>query len=509
MSREDYISDAYDILRDIIQQDGEVELTEGEHRFSEISSFGTDEYPILVGAIATYYIDPSKQPEHVDLDNNYSEDWWERMIHRSLMETVRRTQLEKSDPSDTSQETPSSEQYNLDGLEDLAGVASDEDSTTGEEAEEQEFAEMNDGAIVSIFQNAIEREIEAVSNKEYEVYFPLNIGQSGQDTFLVSGTQIHRVANSEISDVYTENDPEEVNISGTELQRYLDRFDLDPESRDQERYWSCSINARSATDAISNFTNHISKLLGKINFALYYDSDVLDEHTLEDLLSNQVLDEQIIVELPPFVIVCNNNQVESAESLNDRNGDPVDLDRSFEETYDDLGLRKFPKSYARDSEETLASGLHGFFSGISATESSNSFFGFWRGLEDISFTDPRDDNSIDTLLRTGSFSSNEEVSDMFDRLMNTRNRMVHTGNRPTVLARDIIVLRELFLEAFPEIIDIENSAAKEDTETRYVIKYISQDSDFDTNHSSIDKKLSEYQSQKRALRAAENWQDSS
>ncbi|QCS44377.1 hypothetical protein, partial [Natrinema versiforme] len=100
MSREDYIAEAFEELKELIksQEDGTVEITPGEDRLSEILVTGTEKYPVLVGAIAENYIDTGDQPEHLNLAatmEGYSADRWERLVHRALMDVVQRYQRQR------------------------------------------------------------------------------------------------------------------------------------------------------------------------------------------------------------------------------------------------------------------------------------------------------------------------------------------------------------------------------------------------------------------------------
>jgi len=516
MSREEYIVRASDELKDIIRdQDNEVvEITEGEDRLGEISAKGTEEYPILIGAIAAKYIDPNDRPEYINIEDGYSGDRWERMVHRALMDVIQRLQHKKPDESRSDDGEKTSEVIDVPPL--LSGLADavDDTETDSQSSLDKPFVDVSDEVIVDMFDKCLEEILEQIDETEYSIYFPLNIRESEQESFLVGGTEIWRVDNSTVDQIFESNDIGDVSIGTVPLEDFLNDSELHPTSYNDNWYWSCSIEAPSSKEAVSNVIESIEIMIGKINYTIYYDSDLLSEVTLDQLLSSNLLDEEVIVERPPFMLVCDDDELVTSVSRSNRFGNPIDLDGRFQTTYSDLGFRKFPPSYARLSEKSLASGLQGFFSAVSATNPRDSYFAYWRGLEDISYTDPSEDKSADVLKRTGHFCSIENVDTLYHRLKQTRNKLVHSGGSSNITVRDTIILREIFLDAFPEIWEIEDSTMDDDTEMRYILKYIINDSGIEHTRETLDQEIKkmdsqikEYERRKTALSSIEKWQD--
>jgi hypothetical protein len=514
MTREEYIVRACDELKSIVRnQSGEtVEITSGEDRLGEISAKGTEDYPILVGAIAAYYINPNDRPNHIYPDSNYSEDRWERMVHRALMEVIQRLQRNRADEDEPRSSEESIDEVDISPV--LAGFADAADDLDQQDNSDRPFIDPSDDTIVDIFEESLEEMTGNLDETEYDIYFPLNIRETKQASFLVDGTEIRRVDNSIVDQIFESNDLDDISILDTPLEDFLSEFDLHPTSYNNDWYWSCSIEAPSSKEAISTAENIINIAIGKLNYTIYYESDLLSETTLDQLLSSTLLDEEVIVERPPFMLVCEDDNLVASTSRLDDFGNPVDLDERFRTTYSDLGFRKFPPSYARVSERTLASGLQGFFSAVSATNPRESFFAYWRGLEDISFTDPSEDESVDILKRTGEFCSIEDLEVLYNRLKQTRNSLVHSGGSPSIPARDTIILREIFIDAFPDIWEIEDSTMENDTEMRYILQYIISNSGIEHTRETLDEEIEksrsqieEYERKKTALGAIEDWQE--
>ncbi len=511
MSRENYIVRACDELKNIVRNQGgeKVEITEGEDRLGEISSMGTEDYPILVGAIAANYINPNHRPEHISPEDNYPEDRWERMVHRALMDVIHRLQRQKPDKRESKESTEEVDPI----LANIANVADSSDVSPHDDSD-QPFVDASNEDIVNMFEDSLEDITENLEETEYDIYFPLNIRQAEQESFLVGGTEIRRIDNSRVDQVFEANDLDDISVGDSPLEDFLNEFELHPTSYNKNWYWFCNIRAPSSKEAISTLNDIIEIMIGKVNYTIYYDSDLLSEMTLDQLLSSNLLDEEVIVERPPFVLVCDEDDLVYSTSMSDDFGNPIDLDSRFKTMYSDLGFRKFPPSYARQSEKTLASGLQGFFSAVSATNPRDSFFAYWRGLEDISFTDPEEDESVDILKRTGNFCSIENVDTIYHRLKQTRNSLVHSGGSPNITARDTIIIREMFLDAFPDIWEIEDSTMDKDTEMRHILKYIINDSGIEHTREMLDERIEESRSQiekverkKAALSAIENWRD--
>lgn len=515
MSREEHIVRACDELKEIVRNQGDeiVEITKGEDRLGQISAKGTEDYPILVGAIAARYINSRDRPEHINPEDNYSEDRWERMVHRALMDVIQRLQRQKPDESGSEERKASDEVDVPSVLEDLADAA--DNSKTNQQGDlDQPFIDISDSKVIDIFEDSLEEVTENLDETNYDIYFPLNIRETEQDSFLVSGTEIQQADNSTIEQIFESNDLDDIYVEDTPLEDFLGMSNLHPTSYNKNWYWSCSINAPSSNEAVSTVSDLIEIMIGKINYAIYYESDLLSEITLDQLLSSDLLDEEVIVERPPFILVCDDGDLRYSLSRSDRFGNPIDLDSKFRTTYSDLGFRKFPPSYARLSEKTLAAGLQGFFSAVSATNPHDSFFAYWRGLEDISFTDPSESESTDILKHTGDFCSIKNVDTLYHRLKQTRNSLVHSGGSPSITARDIIILREIFLDSFPEIWDIEDSTMDSDTEMKYVLKYIINDNGIEHTRETLDEQIGksrsqieEYERKKNALSVVESWKD--
>ena len=483
MSREEHIAQACDELKNIFRtRDEAVEISEGEDRLGEISAEGTEEYPLLVGAIAAHYINSDRRPDHIDFEGDYSEDRWERMVHRALMQVIQRSQNQEPDESE-----PEVEAADLDSLiSDLAEAADNPDQQDGPD---QEFVDTGDRTVVDIFEESLEKITKSSNETEYDVYFPLNIRDSEEESFLIDGTEIAREDDSTLEQIFESNDLSEIPTEEKTLEEFLeDNPNLRPPDYNENWYWSCSVEAPSARGAISSIKDVLEIMIGKINYTIYRESDLSSETTLDQLLSPRILDEELIVEPPPFILVCREDDIIHNTSMSDYFGNPVDLDENFQTIYSNLGLRKFPPSYGRISETILASGLRGFFSAVSATNPRESFFAYWRGLEDISFTDPSEAESIDVLKRTGKFCS-EDFDILYYRLKQTRNSLVHSGGSPSITARDTIVLREMFLDAFTEIRDIEDSTMDNDTEMKYILEYV--DSDVGNIRENLEEKIKE------------------
>ncbi|WP_162989907.1 hypothetical protein [Natronorubrum halophilum] len=516
MSREEYIVRASDELKDIIRdQDNEaVEITEGEDRLGEISAKGTENYPILIGAIAAKYIDPNDCPEYVNIEDDYSGDRWERMVHRALMNVIQRLQHKKPNESRSDEGEKTSEVIDVPPVLSELADAVDDTETDSQNSLDQPFVDVSDEVIVDMFDRCLAEISEQIDEAEYNIYFPLNIRKSEQESFLVGGTEICRVDNSTVDQIFESNEIGDISIGTVPLENFLNESKLHPTSYNDNWYWSCSIEAPSSKEAVSNVIEAIEMMIGKINYTIYYDSNLLSEVTLDQLFSSNLLDEEVIVEHPPFILVCEGDKLVTSVSRSDRFGNPVNLGGRFQTTYSDLGFRKFPPSYARLSEKSLASGLQGFFSAVSATNPRDSYFAYWRGLEDISYTDPSEDESADVLKRTGHFCSIENVDTLYHRLKQTRNKLVHSGGSANITVRDTIILREIFLDAFPKIWEIEDSTMDNNTDMGHILNYIINESGIEHTRGTLDQEIKEMRSQieeyerrKTALSAIEKWQD--
>lgn len=522
MSREDFITDAFEELKEIIksQEDGTVEITPGEDRLGEILVTGTENYPVLVGAIAANYIDTGDQPEHLDLAatvEGYSADRWERLVHRALMDVVQRYQRQR--PQEGGQESAgntSSEQSDLDSkLMDIAGMAGSDDRKSNNE-EDSPFVNPSDQDVVERFESSLEDLVESLDEREFEFYFPLNIGQTVRDQFLVDGVEIERVENSEVASLFDSVDIDDI-LSGTEsFEDLLESLDLHPTPYNSNWYWRCNITAPSSEEGVTSAQDIINILLGKINYSIFYNSDLLREETLNELLGSNLPDETVIVERPAFILVCDDGDLLDAKIMSAEFGNPVELDHQFQSTYKELGLRKFPPSYGRPTEHTLASALQGFISAAVANYPRDSFFAYWRALEDLSFTDPEDSSSVDVLKRTGRLCSLDNITPLYKRLLETRNALVHSGGSPTITARDTIVLREIFLDAFPEVRDLERHtlSKNKNTNMNYVLKYLENSNDMGRtkdnikgNIEDLNNRIEENERRIEAIDALESWKD--
>lgn len=522
MNHKDLITSAFEELKEIIknQEDGSVEITPGEDRLGEILVTGTENYPVLVGAIAANYIDPNNRPERLNLTGNneeYSAERWERLVHQALMDVVQRYQRQQPQESQESNSNTPSEQSGLDrDLMDVAGIAGSDNLNLSNESESP-FVDPSDQNVVERFESSLEDLFESLNKKEFQFYFPLNIGESVRDTFLVDGVEIERVENSEVVSLFNSVDLDDIQSESKSFEDLLEQLSLHPTPYNSDWYWRCVITAPSPEEGVTSAQDIINTLLGKINYSIFYDSDILRKETLDQLLGSNLPDETVIVERPPFILVCDDNDLLiDVDIMSKEFGNPVELDQRFQSTYKELGLRKFPPSYGRSTEKTLASALQGFISATVADHPRESFFAYWRALEDLSFTDPQESNSIDVLRRTGRLCSLDNVAPLYNRLLDTRNALVHSGGSPTITARDTIILREMFLDAFPEIRELERHTLSEsrDTNMNYVLKYLENSdklkqtkSDINNNIDNLNNKIEENEQKIEAIDALESWQD--
>lgn len=489
-----------------------------ESAIEAVEMDGLDTYPAMVGAIAEVYAN-SNYSSAVKTDWHFSRPRWEQHVNECLKETVKVAYTiitGESDETETTQLTSEnfgdsdpveSTEDNLDGdLAKMAGAAK-----AGEGPESPEMYQVSDD-LVDIFESQLEERVGVDDTTSFEFLFPLNFQSCKPDSFIVNDFRITGITPEEFEVKSESWDLEGLNHSGESAIDVLERKAIEIENPPADRWWGAEIDTISREAALTRFTTQMEALLGKLNLSIYYHKDIPRSTHPDMLIENELADQPAIVEMPPFVFVQDEEGRQELVELDGSFDTLATFDESIYNTYQTIGLIAFPKA-ADGASKKLESGLRGFHNGAVADTCDHSFFGYWRALEEVGH-DRHDDGSQKTIDRVISLLENSDSdrrwesfgNNIRESLARRRNAMAHGGPRTRVVKRDVIIIREVFIESFPKAIDLLGAQSANDVSVMQSIIDILEESDnINGQISDIEEEIGNLRNKKNAAQTAQLW----
>lgn len=412
---------------------------------------GTESYPIALASLSGELLSESNTDKEArNILTSLRSTEIEQILHINFVKIYSKSVEE----SDSVQKSLAS-LYDTESDEDI-----DESDTFSGNGKNGSNSNLSDDAIISSFDNYLSELVEGDS-KKFRIIVPLNINESKIDRFKVHSHEFKRATDTQIKDDiadYVDKSANNKDISSTDVHEDINQFD-----HDQWDFWEISINCINERRMISEVQSKIMTLLGKINFTQYHNSDYPVEQPLESLFLEDYSQELPVLQTPPFLFIYESGEI--IKDIRHPSRTTVDaltsinIDEQFEEVYSTLNLESFPPEYQsnmyQEEIEWIESSLWGFHRGVTADTARVAFMNFWRALEDLSLKRPqtKTNNVLNNILHF--HDSDQESRTSYEEtkagLSYTRNRLVHTSRAPAVLNRDVILLREIYLDNFESV----------------------------------------------------------
>jgi len=298
-----------------------------------------------------------------------------------------------------------------------------------------------------------EQEIRNIEVQRYRLAFPLNYHRNSRDLISdeiqITDIRFQRISKSDWQSQFAPNFEEENlgRIAG-KLSRFLDRS---PNKLDNAffTYWFADCYARDEKFAVERIIDRLRILLGLMNMAMSF-GRIQTTSISSGPWPNRWADLR-----EPFVYLLygedhNLLQYYYSEDASLRKKDkPHSM---FEDSFADL-MQMFPSfENQQQIDSRLFNGIRSFQAGISNGDTTESFFDFWRGVENLALV--REDEKMATVTNRATAMNqwrNPRIGEIRTRrAINKRNEYVHEGADLRVTIADRNLLKTL-LESLIEL----------------------------------------------------------
>jgi len=292
--------------------------------------------------------------------------------------------------------------------------------------------------IESTFQDLLgelKKELGTSEGDEYSVAFHLPIELPGTKTqyeLTVHGVNIEQLSKEVWKEEFLETAQKDVSF-GIRLK------ESPYESPDKGSFWKVNISAIDPDFAVERTNFVLQTFLAELNYLNHYGRIT----NIETPTSNPWPRSWSDIVLPFSLLVFNDEEFVKAEFSEDaRPRNPVEINQEVLDRID--GLPSFSEEkYETDSH--LISGLHFFLAGVTNTDNVGAFLDFWRGLETLTLSEPGDSSNDITDRATTIIRPDDEhlFKEHIDRIVATRNNLVHGNTDVDVVQADLNALKQL------------------------------------------------------------------
>jgi hypothetical protein len=518
MNREEAIKNACECLYERLNDAfGENPSQDIESLLEPIEAEGWGMYPVLVGIIADSYFEDDSS-NHLGEDYDHSRPRWEAWTHNALKQTVGQAyelfpneeeQQTLSTGTDTNSSTASSRTDATETGEEsdgLLGALAGAADTAGPSGVHQV-----DEDIVTIFENKLKTAVSDADKESYTLFFPLNFRECVPDSFTVNGHLVSKLSNAELKQELNNWEIDSIEHEGDTVAEYLDKKSIGPEDALEDMWWQITLPALSKDDALADFIDQLEILLGKLNLSIYYYSDIPEYSQVNRFITEELTDQQPILEKPPIALIKDDAGHKDTAAFDGDISTLISFNSSHYSIYKELNLDQFPRRSIKASKQ-LESGLQGFLDGLQAETCQGSFFGYWRALEDISHKEAISKSAetidrVNSILSAGSESTcRKSFKVARDTLADRRNSLVHNGSQAKIVERDVIMVREIFIEVLPETIDLmESQSLNDQNRFKRVIDSLTDPSGTSTLLDNLEEQMNDLKKRKDAANAAQAW----
>jgi len=272
----------------------------------------------------------------------------------------------------------------------------------------------------------------------YTVVFPLNLVESERipDSFSMPNAELERISETEWKEEYEEpaRDQDETSLTAFLEESPNDLYEIDGIGG-VFTYWKTEYEARDYHYALSRIPEIVRLFLGKFNFVLWRRSAGVPQPARDDRPPNARWSQ---LKEPFFYLIFDDD-----EYLNYWPYD-YDLRRSSEGNRRDMDerlekLEEFPDLSADREDlsrvdEFLANAVLAHQDGITESSVHQSFFAFWRGIENLAQVERGQDKevAVDRALfalesMTEKGVVRPELEEAIEEIYSKRNELVHQG----------------------------------------------------------------------------------
>lgn len=321
------------------------------------------------------------------------------------------------------------------------------------------------------FYEELANELQPEEEITYRVIFPLNIPQEDVDqldlAFKAYGIPVRPLDFDEGSDLFVKAREQSSSSHMDSLSEYLDQYPVSPfPDRFEDSFWELHLASRSEQSVLTTATKVIRTVVGKINYTEFRDDET---PVVIDTLLDNTREAQDCVTPPSFYLLYIDGSFDAwqpDDTVSPRLGVP--LSESFDDEYG--RLRSLPRQESRPIDENIASALREFALGLSAQHNREAFLYYWQAIEEASLINEYEGSSepLERLQPFISLSPQATYSDIIERIVSKRTRLVHSGRDTEVLMKDIKLLRYLAAQGIDAVYGLRD---REEDEVRGIMKY--------------------------------------
>lgn len=278
------------------------------------------------------------------------------------------------------------------------------------------------------------REILGRNFTTYTFVFPLNLHKSSRipDSFSMPNADFERISETEWRDEY---EKPARNEDETSLSAFLEESpnDVDDSSGDIFTYWRTEYDARDHYYALNQIPETVRLLLGKLNFVLWKRTAGVPQPASNGRPPNARWSDL----KEPFVyLIFDNSQYQGYwpydyDLRRKSVRVPRDIDDRIEE-FHELPTLSADHTDLSGVDEFLANAVLSYQDGITASSAHQSFFAFWRGVENLALVGGNQKNEV--VVNRALFALEAmrerrtvrpELQEAIEEIHHKRNKLVH------------------------------------------------------------------------------------
>lgn len=324
------------------------------------------------------------------------------------------------------------------------------------EEDDPDYEELMEAKKGDVLRETIGRDLES-----FTIVFPLNLREASSipDSFSAPDADFERIPEDEWRDRYA--DPA-VEADETSLSEFLEESPNDLYEHDGVgglfTYWRTSYEARDHHYALSRIPEVVRLLLGKLNFVLWKRSADVPQPARNTRPPNARWSQ---LKEPFFYMVFKDGDYLNYwpydyDLRRSSEGGRRDLEDRIEEFRD---IPEIPASREdlEDLDEILANAILAYQDGITESSVHQSFFAFWRGLENLAQVERGKKN--EAVVDQGIFALENmtekgvvrrELQEAIEEIYDKRNELVHQGPH-TGISRYHRAAAKILLDVFLEL----------------------------------------------------------
>lgn len=321
------------------------------------------------------------------------------------------------------------------------------------------------------FYEELAEELESEAELTYRVVFSLNIPQEDVERFDLGfksyGISVRPLDFEEGNDLLAEAKEQSSSPHMESLTEFLNQHPVSMfPDQFEHSFWELYLSGRSEQSVLTTAIKVVRTIVGKINYTEFRDEEI---PVAVDTLLDNTRDDQDCVTPPSFYLLFTEDSLEAwrpDDTISPRLG--VALSERFDDEYS--RFRSLPREESRPIDENIASALREFGLGLTAQNNREAFLYYWQALEEATLIEEYEGSRepLERLKPFISLSPQDTYSDVIERIVSKRTRLVHSGRDTEVLVKDIRLLQDLVTQAIDAVYELRD---REEREVRGIMKY--------------------------------------